>query len=106
MDLLSLIGLLQHCTQAIPIGRPSLGRLIDRAHSVKELYHFVRLSVWEMNDTEWWRRLILYRNGRSLSVLPKREVGSDFSFTSDAAGVWGLKRIWGKDGLRKHGPQY
>ena len=44
-DLLSLIGLLQHCTQAITIGRSFLRRLIDRAHSVKELHHFVSLSV-------------------------------------------------------------
>ena len=34
-ELLSLIGLLQHCTQAIPIGHSFLWHLIDCAHSVR-----------------------------------------------------------------------
>ena len=44
-DLLSLIGLLQHRSQVIPLGHPFLRCLIDRAHSVGELHHFVRLSI-------------------------------------------------------------
>ena len=36
--LLSLIGLLHHCCQAMYLGRPFLRRLIDRAHSVSELH--------------------------------------------------------------------
>ena len=66
-ELLSLIGLLQHCSQAIPIGRSFLRRLIDRAHSVKEL-HFVRLSVWGRDNIAWWHRLIPNWNGRSLPL--------------------------------------
>ena len=43
-EFLSVIALLQHCCQAIVLGRPFLRRLIDRAHSVSDLHHFVKLS--------------------------------------------------------------
>ena len=56
--LLSLIGSLQHCCQAIVLGRPFLRRLIDRAYSVSELHHFVHLSAWEKEDLEWWTTLL------------------------------------------------
>ena len=96
-ELLSLIGLLQHCTQAIPIGRSFLQCLIDRAHSVKELHHFVRLSVRERDDIAWWHRLILNWNGRSLFLFPKWEVGPDFYVTSDATGSIGFEACLGKE---------
>ena len=85
-DLLSLIDLLQHCTQAIPLGRPFLRRLINRANYVKELYRFVRLSTWEQDDIDWWHRLVTEWNGRSLFLSPGWEKGPDLSVTSDAAG--------------------
>ena len=67
--LLSLIGLLQHCCQAIPLGRPFLHQLIVRAHSVSELHHFVQLSSWEIDDIKWWQHLILHWNGKSLFLF-------------------------------------
>ena len=102
-ELLSLIGLLQQCTQAIPIGRSFLRRLIDHAH-LKELHHFVMLSIWERDDIEWWHRLILNWNGKRLFLFPKWEVGPDFSVTSDAAGSVGFGAYLGKEWLQKHGP--
>ena len=65
-ELLSLLGRLQHCYQAIVLGRPFLRRLIDRAHSVRELHHHVRLSSWELDDIRWWgeswqRKRIVFR---------------------------------------------
>ena len=70
--LLSLIELLQHCTQAIPRGRPSLRGLIDRTHSVKQLDYFVCLSPWEKNDSDWWYHLICFcsQNGRLALISP------------------------------------
>ena len=56
--LLSLVGRLQHCCQAITLGRPFVGSLIGRAYSVKELYKFVHLTAWEKEDLEWWNSLI------------------------------------------------
>ena len=65
-DLLSLVGVLQHCCQAIILGHPFLRRLLDRAHSVSELHHFVHLSLWERDDIAWWIKLLQEWNGKSL----------------------------------------
>ena len=46
-ELLSLIGTLKHCCQAVVHGRPFLRSLIDRASSVPELFYHVDLSPWE-----------------------------------------------------------
>ena len=92
-DLLSLIGLLQHCCQAVVLGRPFLRRLIDRANTVAELHHFVKLSLWERDDIKWWHTIVKSWNGRSLFHLPKWENAPDFSITSDAAGSIGFAAI-------------
>lgn len=65
-QLLSLIGLLQYCCQAIVLGRPFLRRLIDLACAVSKLHHLVRLSAWEKDDIKWWDLLFKEWNGRSL----------------------------------------
>ena len=96
-DLLSLIGLLQHCSQVIPLGQ----HLSDQAHSVGELHHFVRLSIWEKDDIRWWFHLISAWNGKSLFLCPKWETGLDCAVSSDAASNCGfsayLKNEWFAD---------
>ena len=72
-QLLSLIGRLQYCCQAVVLGRPFLRRLINRASTVSDLHHFVRLSAWEKDDIKWWDLLFKQWNGRSLFLLPKWE---------------------------------
>ena len=94
-ELLSLLGRLQHCCQAIVMGRPFLRRLIDRAHSVKELHHHVRLSRWELDDISWWSTLFSQWNGRSLFFFRKWELAPDSYITSDAAGSIGYAAICG-----------
>ena len=94
-ELLSLIGLLQHCCQAIVLGRPFLRRLIDRAHSVSDLHHFVKLSQWERDDLQWWFRLLHSWNGKSLFLFPTWEQAPMCAITSDAAGSIGFAAING-----------
>ena len=89
-QLLSLVGRLQHCCQAITLGRPFIRRLIDRAYSVKELHKFVHLTAWEKEDIEWWTSLINSWNGRSLFLLPKWERAPDTLVSSDASGSIGF----------------
>ena len=92
-DLLSLIELLQHCCQAVILGRPFLRRLIDRAKTVTELHQFVKLSIWEQEDIKWWYTIVKSWNRKSLFHLPKWENVPDFSVTSDAAGSIGFAAI-------------
>ena len=89
-QLLSLIGRLQYCCQAVVLGRPFLRRLIDRSCTVSELHHFVRLSVWEKDDIKWWDLLFKQWNGRSLFLLPKWENAPEITVSSDAAGSIGF----------------
>ena len=85
-ELLPLVGFLQHCTQAILLGPPFLHRLIDHAHSVKRIHHYVKLSTWGKDDIQWWFQLISKWNGKSLFIY--FQVGSRaliFFVTFDAA---------------------
>ena len=93
-ELLSLVGLLQHACQAIPHGRPFLRRLIDRAYSVKELHHFVRLSPWECDDVNFWFTLLLDWNGKCLFLLSAQDLAPTHSISSDAAGGLGFAAIY------------
>ncbi len=103
--LLSLIGLLQYCCQAVVLGRPFLRRLIDRASSVAELHHFVRLSVWERDDILWWNFLFQEWNGRSMFLLPKWEAAPNIMITSDAAGSIGFAAIHENEWFAEKWPQ-
>eukprot|EP00794_Sanderia_malayensis_P001375 gene1375-biopygen1124 len=93
-ELLSLIGSLQHCCQAIVLGRPFLRRLIDRAHKVSELHHRVRLSAWERDDIDWWVSLLSCWNGRSLFLYRNWTEAPTIKVTSDAAGSKGFAAIY------------
>ncbi len=89
-SLLSLIGLLQHCCQALVLARPFLRRLIDRATRATELHHFVWLSPWERDDIVWWHTLLDRWNGRSLFLFPNQELSPDFAITSEHHELIGL----------------
>ena len=95
-ELLSLIGTLQHCCQAVVHGRPFLRRLIDRASSVPELFYHVDLSPWEREDIAWWISLLNNWNGRSLFQFPKWEQAPNISIASDAAGAFGFAAVNGE----------
>ncbi len=92
-SLLSLIGLLQHCCQALVLAWPFLRRVIDRSSKVAELPHFVWLSTWEFDDIFWWNELLDRWNGRSLFLFANQELLPDFAITSDAAGGKGFAAI-------------
>eukprot|EP00794_Sanderia_malayensis_P013029 gene13029-biopygen10387 len=95
-ELLSLIGTLQHCCQAIVLARPFLRRLIDRAHKVAKLHHHVQLSAWERDDITWWVTLLSRWNGRSLFYYRNWTQAPTVKVTSDAAGSKGFAAIYNK----------
>ena len=105
-ELLSLIGLLQHCCQAITLGHPFLRRLIDRATTVRELHHFVCLSCWEKDDIVWWYQLLTSWNGKSLFHFPDWNLLQDFAVTSDSSGNVGFGAILGKPGFAQVWPRH
>ena len=71
-DLLSLVGVLFYCCQAVIPGRPFLTQLMQKAYSVDHLWCQIRLSESELQDIKWWFFLLNTWNGRSLlKNLPK-----------------------------------
>ena len=57
---------------------------------MRELHHFVCLSIWEKDDFRWWFRLISAWNGKSFFLCPKWETGLDCAVSSDAASNCGF----------------
>ena len=93
-QLLSLVGLLQHCSQVIPLSKVFLRRLIDRAHSVVNLNHFVHLTIWERDDLDWWFRLFDQWNGRCLFYFAGFEPAPNVFVSTDSAGRLGFGAIF------------
>ena len=87
-ELLSLIGSLSHACKAVRSGRAFLRRLIDLSCTVRQLDHFVRLSVSARSDIEWWFQFAENWN-RIAMMQNQRAVGSSMVLTSDASGGWG-----------------
>ena len=87
-ELLSLIGSLSHACKAVRSGRAFLRRLIDLSCTVRQLDHFVRLSVSAKSDIEWWFQFAENWNGIAM-MQNQRAVGSSMVLTSDASGGWG-----------------
>ena len=95
--LLSLVGLLQHCSQAIPLSKIFLRRLIDRAHSVAELHYFVHLTLWERDDLNWWYSLFDQWNGRCLFHFAGFEKAPEVFVSSDSAANYGFGAIYNNE---------
>jgi hypothetical protein len=67
---LSLIGGLSFATKCIPAGRIFLRRLLDLAHSVKQLHHRVRLGPSFQADIDWWLTFLPTWNGSYSFLQP------------------------------------
>ena len=88
------MGLLQHCSQVIPLSRVFLRRLIDRAYSVVELHHFIHLTLWERDDMCWWNTLFTKWNGCHFFHFIGHQQSPDIFINSDAAGSIGFGAIY------------
>lgn len=74
-SLLSLIGSLYYCCQAVVVGKPFVVRLTKKAYSVEQLHHKVKLNADEIEDLMWWYYLLNSWNGRSfLSDFHRKNV--------------------------------
>lgn len=85
--LLSLVGMLQHATMVVRLGRAFLRRMIELAKATKE-YHQARLNREFRSDLQWWRTFLPRWNGVSF-LHPGLTTTPDFTVYSDASGAWG-----------------
>ena len=54
-ELLSLVGLLHHASLVVRPGWSFVRRLLDLAHTARQLDRFVRLNQAARADIAWWR---------------------------------------------------
>ena len=78
----------------IPLSKVFLRRLIDRAHSVVNLNHFVHLTIWERDNLDWWFRLFDQWNGRCLFYFAGFEPAPNVFVSTDYAGRLGFGAIF------------
>ena len=93
-ELLSLIGKLSHVTKIIVPGRIFLRRMIDGAHRVKHLDHWVHLNQEFKSDLAWWQTFITSWNGRGMMRSVATNETPRFTFSTDASGTWGCGACW------------
>ena len=94
-ELLSLIGKLSHAAKIITPGRIFLRRMIDVAHGVKHLDHWVHLNQDFKSDLAWWQTFIDSWNGLGMMQSIAANWTPRFIFSTDASGGWGCGACWG-----------
>ena len=75
-DILSLVGLLQHTTKIVRLGRTFIRRMYSTASKVRELHYYTRLGKEFRSDLSWWHLFLENWNGLSFMryIKPPRDV--------------------------------
>ncbi|XP_052220819.1 uncharacterized protein LOC127837617 isoform X1 [Dreissena polymorpha] len=89
-EIQSLIGSLNFCCRAIPLGRPFCRRLIDKTCGLTKPHHHCRLTKEIRKDLMMWLQFFKYHNG--ISVFHDRFwiSNEESQLYSDSAGAIGL----------------
>ena len=66
VDILSLVGSLQHAAKVVHCGKAFVSRTYATAAKVKELHFYTRLNVEFRSDLCWWHTFLEDWNGLSL----------------------------------------
>lgn len=97
-QLLSLIGKLAHAAKIVKPGRTFLRRMLDVAHSVKDLNHYVKLKSDFKSDLAWWECFLEQWNGLSMMETLHHNQAPAAVWHTDASGSWGCGAYWGGRG--------
>ena len=87
-QLLSLIGHLGHAAKVVTPGRTFIRRMIDLAHSRRELHHWMYLNAEFKSDLQWWNLFLDRWNGKSCLAV-HISAPADRVMETDASGSWG-----------------
>ena len=64
-EILSLVGLLQHATKVVILGKTFLSRMYRAAACLRKLSHFTCLTRGFRSDLRWWHLFATHWNGLS-----------------------------------------
>ena len=89
-ELQSLIGSLNFCCRAIPVGRPFCRRLINATCGITKSFHYIRVLKPMKADLAMW--LWFFQNHNGVSVFHDRfwQSNDDANIFTDSAGGQGL----------------
>jgi hypothetical protein len=103
-NLQSVIGKLSFATSAVP-ARPFLRRLIDKIHTVRRPYHYIKITNDMVCDLQTWLYFLANYNGityfRSLKILPDTHL----NMLSDAS-KQGYGATFGSHWIQERYPQH
>ena len=88
-QILSLVGLLQHATKVVRLGRTFVSRMYNAAAKLKKLSHYTRLNKDFHSDLRWWHIFTSHWNGLSFFRHSSHNGTADKSIYTDASGSWG-----------------
>ena len=94
-QLLSFIGKLAHAAKIVKPGRTFLRRMLDVAHSVNDLNHYVKLKSDFKSDLAWWECFLEHWNGLSMMESLHHKQAPSAVWHTDASGSWGCGAYWG-----------
>lgn len=97
-QLLSLIGKLAHAAKIVKPGRTFLHRMLDVAHSVKDINHHVKLKSDFKSDLAWLECFLEHWNGLSMMESLHHRQAPSAVWHTDASGAWGCGAYWGGRG--------
>ena len=82
-----------------------LRRMLDIAHSVKDVNHYVKLKSNFKSDLAWWECFLEHWNGLSMMESIHHKQASSAVWHTDASGTWGCVRgLLGRKGPMDLGP--
>ena len=85
-----MVGLLQHATKVVILGRTFVSRMYKAAARLKKLSHSTRLTAGFRSDLRWWH---LFASWNGTSFLDN--CSPDHFIATDASGSWGCGGIFG-----------
>ena len=87
--ILSLVGLLQHATKVVRLGRTFVSRMYNTAARIKKLHYYTTLTKAFKSDLHWWHFFVNSWNGISFFKCYYPRTFFDCQITTDASGSWG-----------------
>ena len=91
-----------HAAKTVKPGRTFLWRMLDVAHSVNDLNHYVKLKSDFKSDFKsdlaWWECFLEYWNGLSMMESLHHKQAPSAVWHMDASGSWGCGAYWGGNG--------
>jgi len=89
-EMQSLIGSLNFCCRAIPLGRPYCRRLLDSICGLSKPYHHIRVKQEIKKDLSMWLEYLRFFNGVSIFHDQFWVSSEDLELFTDSAGGSGL----------------